>query len=106
MLQRPCPRDHPLVPHAHAPARGCPPGSRVEASSFECQTEAAAALCALLQKAAERTFLACKPDAVQRGLVGDIIARFEKRGYKLVGLKMVWPSEAMAKQVRRGLGAL
>ena len=54
----------------------------------------------------ERTFLACKPDAVQRGLVGDIIARFEKRGYKLVGLKMVWPSEAMAKQVRRGLGAL
>ena len=46
----------------------------------------------------ERTFLACKPDAVQRGLVGDIIARFEKRGYKLVGLKMVWPSEAMAKE--------
>jgi hypothetical protein len=37
----------------------------------------------------ERTFLAVKPDGVQRGLVGDIIARFEKRGYKLVGLKMV-----------------
>eukprot|EP00977_Amphora_coffeiformis_P020318 scaffold8099_cov162-Amphora_coffeaeformis.AAC.1 len=36
----------------------------------------------------ERTFLAVKPDGVQRGLVGDIIARFEKRGYKLVGLKM------------------
>lgn len=35
----------------------------------------------------ERTFLAIKPDGVQRGLVGDIIARFEKRGYKLVGLK-------------------
>ncbi|GMI30235.1 hypothetical protein TrCOL_g5511 [Triparma columacea] len=45
----------------------------------------------------ERTFLACKPDAVQRGLVGDIIARFEKRGYKLVGLKMVWPTEEMAQ---------
>lgn len=28
----------------------------------------------------ERTFLACKPDAVQRGLVGAIIARFENRG--------------------------
>lgn len=28
----------------------------------------------------ERTFLACKPDAVQRGLVGEIIARFETRG--------------------------
>lgn len=40
----------------------------------------------------ERTFLAVKPDGVQRGLVGDIIGRFEKRGYKLVGLKMVWPT--------------
>ena len=44
----------------------------------------------------ERTFLAVKPDGVQRGLVGDIIARFEKRGYKIVGLKMVWPTEEMA----------
>jgi nucleoside-diphosphate kinase len=35
----------------------------------------------------ERTFLAVKPDGVQRGLIGDIIARLEKRGYKLVGLK-------------------
>ncbi|KAL3788660.1 hypothetical protein ACHAWO_013470 [Cyclotella atomus] len=45
----------------------------------------------------ERTFLAVKPDGVQRGLVGDIIARFEKRGYKLVGLKMVWPTMEMAQ---------
>eukprot|EP00525_Craspedostauros_australis_P007942 CAMPEP_0198112182 /NCGR_PEP_ID=MMETSP1442-20131203/4068_1 /TAXON_ID= /ORGANISM="Craspedostauros australis, Strain CCMP3328" /LENGTH=228 /DNA_ID=CAMNT_0043768875 /DNA_START=37 /DNA_END=723 /DNA_ORIENTATION=+ len=45
----------------------------------------------------ERTFLAVKPDGVQRGIVGDIIARFEKRGYKLVGLKMVWPSLEMAE---------
>ena len=46
----------------------------------------------------ERTFLAVKPDGVQRGLVGDIIARFEKRGYKLVGLKMVWPTQEMAEK--------
>lgn len=46
----------------------------------------------------ERTFLAVKPDGVQRGIVGDIIARFEKRGYKLVGLKMVWPTEEMAAE--------
>ena len=46
----------------------------------------------------ERTFLAVKPDGVQRGLIGDIIARFEKRGYKLVGLKMVWPTEEMAAE--------
>lgn len=45
----------------------------------------------------ERTFLAVKPDGVQRGLVGDIIARFEKRGYKLVGLKLVWPTLEMAQ---------
>ncbi|CAJ1950794.1 unnamed protein product [Cylindrotheca closterium] len=45
----------------------------------------------------ERTFLAVKPDGVQRALVGDIIARFEKRGYKLVGLKMVWPTKEMAE---------
>ena len=46
----------------------------------------------------ERTFIAVKPDGVQRGLIGDIIARFEKRGYKLVGLKMVWPTLEMAKE--------
>ena len=45
----------------------------------------------------ERTFLAVKPDGVQRALIGDIIARFEKRGYKLVGLKMVWPTLEMAQ---------
>lgn len=42
----------------------------------------------------ERTFLAIKPDAVQRGLSGEIISRFEKKGFKLVGLKqMVVPRE-------------
>ncbi|MEW6572763.1 MAG: nucleoside-diphosphate kinase [Bacillota bacterium] len=42
----------------------------------------------------ERTFIMVKPDGVQRGLVGEIIARFERRGYKLAGLKMfTMPSE-------------
>ena len=36
----------------------------------------------------ERTYLMVKPDGVQRGLVGEIINRFEKRGFKLVALKM------------------
>jgi hypothetical protein len=39
------------------------------------------------------SFIAVKPDGVQRGLVGDIISRFEKRGYKLVALKMVSPTK-------------
>ena len=46
----------------------------------------------------ERTFIAIKPDGVQRGLIGEIIARFEKKGYKLVAVKVVQPSESFAKQ--------
>jgi nucleoside-diphosphate kinase len=45
----------------------------------------------------ERTFLAIKPDAVQRGLVGEIIGRFEGRGYKLVGLKLMQVSKETAE---------
>jgi nucleoside-diphosphate kinase len=44
--------------------------------------------------AIERTFVMVKPDGVQRGLVGEIINRFEKRGLKLVALKIVNASEA------------
>lgn len=36
----------------------------------------------------ERTFIAVKPDGVQRGLIGDIVKRFEQRGYKLVAAKL------------------
>jgi nucleoside-diphosphate kinase len=43
--------------------------------------------------ATERTFIAIKPDGVQRGLVSKIIARFEERGYKLVALKMIHASK-------------
>eukprot|EP00948_MAST-09A_sp_MAST-9A-sp1_P003017 g3017.t1 len=46
----------------------------------------------------ERTFLAIKPDGVQRQLVGEIIKRFEQRGYRLVGLKMVTPTLKMAQE--------
>ena len=40
---------------------------------------------------AERTFIAIKPDGVQRGLVGEILGRFERKGFKLVGLKQITP---------------
>jgi nucleoside-diphosphate kinase len=39
----------------------------------------------------ERTLIVFKPDAVQRGIVGEIITRFERVGLKLVGIKMVQP---------------
>jgi len=41
----------------------------------------------------ERTFIAIKPDGVQRGLVGKIIARFEAKGFKLVALKQMTASK-------------
>ena len=37
----------------------------------------------------ERTFIMLKPDAVQRGLIGEIIKRFEQKGFKLVAMKMM-----------------
>ncbi|KNC77555.1 nucleoside diphosphate kinase B [Sphaeroforma arctica JP610] len=46
----------------------------------------------------ERTFIAIKPDGVARGLVAKIIKRFEQRGYKLVALKMVKPSDAHLRE--------
>jgi nucleoside-diphosphate kinase len=46
----------------------------------------------------ERTFVMVKPDGVKRGLVGQIIARFERAGLKLVGLKMVYPSREMVEK--------
>ncbi|MCC5615916.1 nucleoside-diphosphate kinase [Nostoc sp. CHAB 5836] len=46
----------------------------------------------------ERTFLAIKPDGVQRGLVGEIIRRFETKGFTLVGLKFLKVSRELAQQ--------
>ncbi|KAH7950421.1 hypothetical protein HPB49_023837 [Dermacentor silvarum] len=46
----------------------------------------------------ERTFIMVKPDGVQRGLVGEIIARFENRGYKLVALKFMMAGDALLKE--------
>ncbi len=45
----------------------------------------------------ERTFALLKPDAVQRGLAGDILARFERRGLKIVGLKFMRVSRPLAE---------
>ncbi|KAJ5223734.1 hypothetical protein N7468_008276 [Penicillium chermesinum] len=41
----------------------------------------------------EQTFIAIKPDGVQRGLIGPIISRFENRGFKLVAMKLTSPSK-------------
>ena len=46
----------------------------------------------------ERTFLAIKPDGVQRGLVGEIIRRYETKGFTLVGLKFMKVSKELAEK--------
>ena len=46
----------------------------------------------------EQTFVMIKPDAVQRNLVGDITGRFEKKGLKLVALKMMLVSQTLAEK--------
>ncbi|NEQ63914.1 MAG: nucleoside-diphosphate kinase, partial [Moorea sp. SIO4A1] len=46
----------------------------------------------------ERTFLMVKPDGVQRNLVGQIIQRFETKGFTLVGLKLMNVSRELAEQ--------
>lgn len=40
----------------------------------------------------EKTLVIFKPDVVQRQIVGELISRFERKGYKIVGMKMVTPS--------------
>jgi len=46
----------------------------------------------------ERTLVIVKPDGVQRGLIGDVLQRFETRGLKLVGLKLMSVSEELARR--------
>lgn len=46
----------------------------------------------------ERTLILAKPDAMQRGLVGELICRFERRGLQIVGLKLMLVSEALAQE--------
>ncbi|OGY34607.1 MAG: hypothetical protein A3E37_02190 [Candidatus Andersenbacteria bacterium RIFCSPHIGHO2_12_FULL_46_9] len=43
----------------------------------------------------ERTLAIIKPDGIQRGLVGEIVGRFEKAGLKIVGMKLVWPDKKL-----------
>jgi len=46
----------------------------------------------------QKTFVAIKPDGVQRGLVGEIIKRFENAGLKIIGIKMYWTDKEFAEK--------
>ena len=46
----------------------------------------------------ERTFIMIKPDGVQRNLVGEVVSRFETKGFTLVGMKLMQVSRELAEQ--------
>lgn len=46
----------------------------------------------------ERTFLMVKPDGVQRSIIGDVVSRFENKGYQLVGSKLMQITKELAEQ--------
>jgi nucleoside-diphosphate kinase len=46
----------------------------------------------------EKTLVLLKPDALQRGLIGEIVTRFEKKGLKIVGCKMMTLDEAVLRE--------
>ena len=46
----------------------------------------------------EKTFLAIKPDGIQRGLIGKIISRLEEKGFKLVAMKFMLVSNELAQK--------
>ena len=54
----------------------------------------------------QRSLVVLKPDAVQRGIVGEIIQRFERVGLKIVGMKMVMPGEELYREHYEGIGQM
>ncbi|MBN2368284.1 nucleoside-diphosphate kinase [Candidatus Woesearchaeota archaeon] len=52
----------------------------------------------MAEKLIQRTFVMLKPDAVQRGIVGNIITRIENAGLKIVGMKQSWADSEFSKK--------
>ena len=48
----------------------------------------------------ERTLVVIKPDAVQRGLVGEVLSRFERKGLRITGMRLVRADEPLAHALR------
>lgn len=53
----------------------------------------------------ERTFIAVKPDGVHRGIIGEIIKRFEQKGFKLVAMKFLQPDLPLLKEHYKDLSS-
>lgn len=67
-------------------------------ASSSIKLEGAQTIAGELGTATERSYVMIKPDGTSRQIVGEIISRFEKRGYKLVAIKSVIPSKELAEE--------
>ena len=54
----------------------------------------------------QRTLVVLKPDTVQRGIIGEIVQRFERVGLKIVGMKMVMPDEKLYRMHYEDIGKM
>ncbi len=54
----------------------------------------------------EQTLIIFKPDSVQRGIIGEVMTRFEKAGFKIVGIKMLQPGREHYHEHYEGIGSL
>ena len=78
-----------LLAIAHFLINFVSPTSETTTTSTDSCSQKSDIPCAKMAGINERTFIMIKPDGVQRGLVGDIIKRFEKKGFKLVAMKFM-----------------
>ena len=60
----------------------------------------------LMMNNAEKTYIMVKPDGVQRGVIGNIISRFEQKGYLLKGMKLVTPEKATLEEHYKDLAGM
>lgn len=54
----------------------------------------------------EKTLIIFKPDSVQRGIIGEVMTRFERAGFKIVGIKMLQPDREHYHKHYEGIGTL
>lgn len=73
------------------------------ANSARLQRPASRAHCVAVR--AERSYVMVKPDGVQRGLVGEIITRFERKGFQIKGLKMYQTPKSVAEEHYKDLSS-
>lgn len=52
----------------------------------------------MIHETEERSLIIIKPDAIQRSIVGEIVTRFERKGLKIIGMKMMYLKEALLKE--------